>query len=77
MFYSCFVGFLNMSLLLQVRVTADNVLAVAKNLSDLTDNMKIDDDNLQDISSIFTDIVAVNDPSLNVGVKNFISVISI
>ena len=56
----------------QDRVTANNVLVVAETLSILTDNnVEIDDDNLQDISSILSNIVAVNDSSLNVSVKKY------
>ena len=46
-------------------------MIVAENLTFLADNnMEIDDDNLEDISNILTNIVAVNDPSPNVSVKN-------
>ena len=50
------------------------MLVVAENLTILTnDNEQLDDDNLEDISNILTDIVAVNDPSLNVSVKSYAS----
>ena len=43
---------------------------VAEDLSDLTDNnVEIDDDNLEDISSILMNIVNVNDSSVNVSVN--------
>ena len=66
LFLFCFVD--------QVNVTADIVLVVAENLTVLTDDIEqLDDDNLEDISNILTDIVAVNDPSLNVSVKSYAS----
>ena len=48
------------------------MLIVAENLTLLADNNdEIDDDNLNDINSILNDIVAVNDPSLDVSIRNY------
>ncbi len=49
---------------IQVNITADNVAAIAEELTLLvTDYTRLDDQNLDNINDLLTSIVDVNDPS--------------
>ena len=52
---------------IQVTITSDNVATIAEELTLLvTDDTRLDDQNLDNINGLLTSIVDVNDPSENV-----------